>query len=380
MVDPRYEDAIDSRGETLIPPTLRQFATTFAQDLSSASGAQVNVSTGHGCEAASSCVFLTLADDPGIFRDAAGRETSEGYALSVDAGAGTVTISGASPLGAWWATRTVLQLAALNDGRLPHGSGTDAPGWGVRGMMLDAGRHFYPKDFLVEMCAYMSFFKQNTFHLHLSDNLYNNPSYSTQQSLDLYARFRLYSDAPSVAGLSRFANESYSRRDFDDIQRACAARGVTIVPELEAPGHSLVITQWKPQIGDRDDLSMLNISHPDALPAVRTIWAEFLPWMHSKTVSIGADEYGGEVADYNRFVNEMNAFIGRASNKSMRIWGTFPPHFTGDAEVDALNIAQNVSIQHWAYFECDPADLIRNNYSVVNSMDDFYIVNKVSMA
>ena len=115
---------------------------------------------------------------------------------------------------------------------------------------LDAGRHYYPAEFLIEMCTFMSFFKQNTFHVHLSDNLYNNvDTYSRERSLELYAAFRLLTDDPAVAGLNRRPNESYTREVFDDVQTKCAARGVTILPEIESPGHALVITQWKPELG-----------------------------------------------------------------------------------------------------------------------------------
>lgn len=364
--------------DTLIPPTLFDFATTFAADLHSIFA--LDVSVANGTAAGDGSIFLTLSDDPpaAYYLDAAGAPTSEGYTLTVTATG--IAITGASPLGAFWATRTLLQQAALSASSGPPsialGTGTDSPGWATRGVMLDAGRHFYPTGFLAELCAYMSFFKQNTLHLHLSDNLYNNVDiYSRERSLALYARFRLWSDAPAVAGLNRHANESYTRGEFDAVQRACAARGVTVLPEIEAPGHALVVVQWKPELGYATDLSLLNISHPDTIPTMEAIWGEFLPWFHTRTVSIGADEYTGPAADYNYFVNAMAGFIGGAPyNKSIRIWGTFPPIENGS---DYDNVFQNVSVQHWEYFEDNPLyDYIRNNYSVVNSNDDFYVVNK----
>lgn len=285
VVDSRYSNATDLNGTTLIPPTLYAFAQTFAEDLHPYAG---DVPVWLGSAASTGSIFVTLGDEE-AFLDAAGRPTSEGYTLSVTKR--DVTIIGASPLGVWWGTRTILQQAALRDGKLPVGSGTDAPGWGIRGAMLDAGRHYYPPEFLIEMCSYLSFFKQNTFHVHLSDNLYNNPNYTLQQSLDLYAAFRPYSDDPAVAGLNSRANESYSQSDFENIQQKCAARGVTIVPEIESPGHALVITQWKLALAISSDISLLNISYPDTIPTVQSIWSVFLPWFHSKTVHIGADEY-----------------------------------------------------------------------------------------
>jgi hexosaminidase len=370
VVDSKYANAVDNRGSTLIPPTLKEFATTFAEDLDSVLGLDIPITSGDGISANS--IFITLGS-PGDYLLASGAETSEGYSLVVNNTG--ITIVGASPLGAWWGTRTVLQQAILNNGSILHGSGSDSPSWATRGMMLDAGRHFYPKDFLIELCSYMSFFKQNTFHLHLSDNLYNNPSYTRGRSLEVYARFRLWSDDEAVAGLNKYKNESYTRAEFDEIQGKCVARGVTIIPEIEAPGHALVIVQWKPQLGLRSDLSLLNLTHPETLPTMKAIWGTFLSWFQSKVVSIGADEYAGSPTDYNTFVNAMSGFIGSTSGKSIRIWGTFPPRYTAGYN----NIYQNVSIQHWALFEDDPYwQYIKNNYSVVNSCDDFYVVGKYS--
>ncbi|KAJ7808844.1 putative beta-hexosaminidase [Mycena olivaceomarginata] len=325
-------------------------------------------------------IFLTLAGDPGVFLDAAGRRTSEGYELSV--GAQGVVVAGASPLGAFWGTRTIMQLAKLGGLTLPVGSGRDAPGWGTRGVMLDAGRHYYPPAFLTELCAYLSFFKQNTFHLHLSDNLFNNVGlYSRARSLDLYAAFRLHSDDPAVAGLVRpyRFNESYTRETFDGVQASCAARGVTIIPELEAPGHALVIAQWKPELA-LDDLSLLNIrlidmyfaATPDTIPTMEAIWRTFLPWFHSKTVHIGADEYDSSLADdYILFVNTLSAFINATAAKDTRIWGTNEPSNTSV-------VTRAITIQHWEFFEDSPLALIRQNYSVLNADDAFYIVGKFS--
>ncbi|KAF2265553.1 glycoside hydrolase [Lojkania enalia] len=371
VVDVRFAKSVNNAGETLVPPTLEDFARTFARDLVEV-GVETPVRLSENPENRS--LFLTLTNTSD-YRDAAGRPSSEGYTLTVSSSG--INITGASPLGVWWGTRTILQQAILFKGLIPWGVSKDTPGWGTRGMMLDVGRHYYPPSFLVEMCAYMSFFKQNTFHLHLSDNLYNNVRrYDHRLSLELYARFRLWSDSDDVAGLNKHKNESYTRAQFDHIQYACAARGVTIIPEIEALGHALVFVQWKPELGLSDDLSLLNISNPATIPTMRKVWTTFLPWFHSKIVHIGADEYTAEVNDYNAFVNAMADHIHTESNKSTRIWGTFPPNYI---QPGYINIYQNVSIQHWEFFEGNPLnDYIRNNYTVLNSDDTFYVVNKWS--
>ncbi|KAJ7134281.1 putative beta-hexosaminidase [Mycena epipterygia] len=368
LVDARFQDTVDLDGKTVIPPTLLAFARTFAADLGGL-GLSVPVEVAGSAQPGS--IFLTLSTDR-VFLDAAGRNSSEGYTLTVSSQG--VVIAGASPLGAFWGTRTLIQQAKLGNLKLPLGSGSDAPGWGTRGVMLDVGRHYYPPGFLTDICAYLSFFKQNTFHLHLSDNLFNNLDiYTRERSLELYAAFRLNSDDPAVAGLVRSyrVNETYTRETFDDIQSSCAARGVTIIPEIEAPGHALVIAQWKPELA-LADLSLLNISHPDTIPTMEAIWSTFLPWFHSKTVHIGADEYDSSLAnDYILFVNTLSSFIGSSSGKDIRIWGTNEPSNTSV-------VSRNITIQHWEFFEDNPFDLMKDGYSVLNSDDAFYIVGKWS--
>ncbi|KXS96506.1 hypothetical protein AC578_6311 [Pseudocercospora eumusae] len=377
VVDTAHGSAKDTNGQTLIPPTLDEFAKTFADDWSNIVGSKVSLK--HDTIGSHGTIFLTIGNHTD-FKDAAGRWTSEAYSLDVSSDG--IKIVGASPLGVWWGTRSVLQQAALHDGVIEIGSGIDSPGWGTRGVMFDGGRHYYPPDFIIEMCNWMSFYKQNIFHLHLSDNLYNNVKiYSRERQLSLYARFRLWSEDEAVKGLNKHQNESYTRSDFDHMQSCCAARGVTIIPEIEAPGHALVFSQFNESLGLGDDLSLLNLTNPHSTEFMKTIWRTFLPWFQSKVVHIGADEYVDDslgktaLAEvYNDFVNEINKYITGISGKEVRIWGTFPPQKNYTNNIDTA-----VSIQHWEFFEDNPYyDYIKNGYRVVNSDDHNYIVQKYS--
>lgn len=131
VVDTKHGSARDTCGQTLIPPTLDEFAKTFAKDWADVVGDIVSLK--HGAVPGSKSVFLTIGNDS-HFRDAAGRWTSEAYELRVSSDG--IIIKGASPLGVWWGTRSVLQQAALHDGKIDIGSGIDSPGWGTRGVMV----------------------------------------------------------------------------------------------------------------------------------------------------------------------------------------------------------------------------------------------------
>ncbi|KAA1471581.1 glycoside hydrolase [Dentipellis sp. KUC8613] len=359
----------DSTALTLIPPTLLAFAHTFSADLQQlfpGTSAQVQIQVS-SASARNADVFLTLLSPSQranvTLHD--GTRTPEDYRLEIAPAA--VAVRGSGARGAFWGTRTLLQALLLGGGVLPAGVVSDAPDWGTRGFMLDVGRQWYPIGFLTELCAYASWFKISEFHTHLSDNVELRDPKTT------YARFRLRPSDPALAGLTPHLNETYSREEFEDFQASCAARGVTVIPEIESPGHALVITQWKPELALSTDPTLLNISFPDTIPTVKSIWQEFLPWLHSKQVSIGADEYDADLADdYNDFVNTMSNFIWQQSKKTIRIWGTNEPSNT-------TSVSKNITIQHWEFFEDDPFELIRAGYRVINSDDAFqYIVLKYS--
>jgi hexosaminidase len=91
------------------------------------------VQLSHGTKRKTNAIFVTLTNQT-EFHDAAGQWTSEGYALTVDDKG--VVVAGASPLGAWWGTRSVIQAAVEGKSTLAKGSGVDAPGWGTRGVMV----------------------------------------------------------------------------------------------------------------------------------------------------------------------------------------------------------------------------------------------------
>lgn len=131
IVNNHFANVTDTEGWTLLPPTLSDFTSTFAQDFNGIANRAVQVQSGDDAQDCS--IFLTL-DNSTDYVDAAGRWTSEAYTLDVQPD--RITISGASPLGVWWGTRSLLQQIVLNNGSIPIGSGIDSPGWNTRGIFV----------------------------------------------------------------------------------------------------------------------------------------------------------------------------------------------------------------------------------------------------
>jgi hexosaminidase len=361
-IDDKFASVSDTDGLTLIPPTAHEFATTFRDDLAQIT--RVNWTLKHVSKLPTNASGISLGAYTGEASDLTyenEKSTSEGYEIQINSH--RVFIGGNGARGMWWGTRTLLQLLLAGNGTATGTISRDAPAYATRGYMLDAGRKWYSKDFLKEMCSYASFFKMNEFHYHLSDNYpLNRGKNETWQ--DVYSHFSLLPEDKDLRGiLHGRENETLSKTDFADLQSHCASRGVTVIPEIEAPGHSLYLTKWKPELAlTKKDL--LNLTHPDTLPTVQSIWTEFLPWFETKEVHIGADEYDAELADdYITFVNKMSRFINSTADKRSRIWGTHEPSKKNQT------INKDVVIQHWQYGQSDPVQLVKDGYDVINSED-----------
>ena len=354
-----FADHVDTEGLTLIPPTAYEFAETFRQDLSQLFGS--NWTLEQVDQLPDSGILL------GQYRENStkltyqnGVATEEGYELEVTGQSAFIGGSGAR--GMFWGSRTLLQeLLIANGSALRPGRTVDAPAYATRGYMLDAGRKWYAPSFLKELCTYASFFKISEFHYHSSDNYPLNRGHNETWQ-NVFSHFSLYPENSTLQGIIQRKNETLSRADFEDFQKHCAQRGVTVIPEIEAPGHCLAITKWKPELAlPKKDL--LNLTHPDSIPTVKAIWAEFLPWFQTKEIHIGADEYDATLADdYIKFVNEMSDFVNSTSGKRVRIWGTEEP--SNDS-----TISKEVIIQHWQYGQSDPVLLQTDGYTQINSED-----------
>ncbi|KAJ5787880.1 hypothetical protein N7457_002870 [Penicillium paradoxum] len=348
----------DQNGLTLLPPSASDFANTFRDDLQELTNSSWELRTVKHFPEHASGIFLDRIDNSGQFTYQNGEETEEGYELEVQDG--VVCIRGSGARGMWWGTRTLLQQLVLTESSIQSGRVEDAPAYATRGFLLDAGRKWYSLEFLKDLCSYASFFKMSEFHYHATDNypLSRGPNVTWNK---VYSQFSLHPEDPALQPLVQRSNETLSRAEFDDFQNHCAQRGVTVMPEIESPGHCLSVTKWRPELA-LESRDLLNLSHPDTIPLMKSIWAEFLPWFHTKEVHIGADEYDDTLADdYVEFVNEMAEFVRETSGKTVRIWGTYEP--------SDITIDKNVTIQHWQYGQSDPVDLARKGYKVINSED-----------
>jgi hexosaminidase len=207
-----------------------------------------------------------------VFRRASATDTSfgdEGYRLDVKPGA--VTIVSAAPAGAFYATQSIRQLlppeifrsAAVSPKRswtMPAVSIVDRPRFAYRGMHLDVARHFMPKAFVQKYVDLLALHKMNHFHWHLTDDQGWRLEIKKYPLLTQVGGWR---DSTIVGPMTRDTLHApfdrrrhggfYTQDDVREIVAYAAERFVTIVPEIEMPGHSQAAVAAYPALGNFGD-------------------------------------------------------------------------------------------------------------------------------
>ncbi len=176
---------------------------------------------------------------------------AEGYRLVAD-GDG-VRISAATAAGLFYGLQTLRQLVPLDgSGRVPHVAIEDAPRFPYRGMHLDVGRHVFPVAFIKRYVDLLASYKLNVFHWHLTED----------QGWRLEVR-----KYPRLTGVGAWRRETvvgkqrdpyvgdgtpyggyYTQDEVREVVAYAAERHVTVIPEIEIPGHSLAALAAYPEL------------------------------------------------------------------------------------------------------------------------------------
>lgn len=188
-----------------------------------------------------------------VFKEDGNITNPEAYKLSV--APKKIIISAASPKGAFYAIQSLRQLmpVALEKGgyredgekeiAIPTVEVYDEPRFAYRGQMLDVGRHFFPVDFIKKYIDLMAMFKFNTFHWHLTEDQGWRIEIKKYPKLTEVAAYRdstiigHYSDKPRKWDTTRYGG-FYTQEEVKEVVKYAQERYVTVIPEIEMPGHS----------------------------------------------------------------------------------------------------------------------------------------------
>lgn len=343
-------------------PELLRIARMFADDYQQMFGQTLSVAQG---KATSGNFVLSLSADKKL--------GEEGYAIKIT---DRVAISAPTPIGLYWSTRTLLQLAEQNQERsLPQGTIRDYPDYPLRGFMIDCGRKFIPMAYLQDLVKIMAYYKMNTLQVHLNDNGFKQ--YFEHNWDKTYAAFRLESE--TYPGLTA-RDGSYSKKEFIDFQKQAVSNFVEIIPEIDVPAHSLALTHYKPEIGSKEyGMDHLDLFKPETYEFVDALFKEYLegdnPVFVGKRVHIGTDEYSNAKKDvvekFRAFTDHYIRFV-EGFGKQAVVWGALS-HAKGDTPVKSENVVMNA----WYNGYADPATMIKDGYQLISIPDGLvYIVPK----
>ncbi|MFT4258167.1 family 20 glycosylhydrolase [Microbacterium sp.] len=211
---------------------------------------------------------LADASEPSPLADAAERtagislridqqaEAPEGYTLSVD---DTAEVAGADAAGLFYGVQTLLQLLREDE------SGTwgflrarvaDAPRFAYRGVMLDVARHFFGVDDVKKYIDAASALKYNHLHLHLTDD---------QGWRIEIESWPLLTERASASAANGDAGGFYTRADYREIVEYAAAHHMTVVPEVDLPGHTHAIGVAYPELVEAPVLNDALVAQSEAL-------------------------------------------------------------------------------------------------------------------
>ncbi len=306
------------------------------------------IGAGDGATAGAGGIWLLLTGaDPGI--------GSEGYRLDVTAGA--VVIRARTAAGLFNGVQTLRQLlppeiesgtAQPGPWTVPSGRVVDHPRFSYRGAMLDVARHFHPVETVKRYIDRIALYKINHLHLHLSDDQ------GWRIAVDSRPRLAAHGGSTQVGG---GPGGHYTKAQYREIVAYAAQRYVTIVPEIDLPGHTNAALASYAELncdgvapplytGVAVGFSSLCTTRESTYTFVKEVLDEIAALTPGPYLHIGGDEAKATPpGQYAAFMNRVQPMTA-ATGKTVMGW-----HQIGEPEV---RHSPGRVLQYWGLSTSDP--------------------------
>ena len=249
---------------------------------------------------------LAVGEGEPVIRLELGLESENREAYTMQVAKEGVVISGASPAGVFYGIQTLRKSLPLVDGgrvTMPEATIADEPRFGYRGVMLDVSRHFIPADSVKTFIDLLALHNINRLHWHLTDDQ------GWRIEIKKYPRLtEVGSHRPeTVIGHNTGKYDGtphggfYTQDEIRDIVAYAAERYITIIPEIDMPGHMLGALAAYPELGCTggpysvwtmwgvsDDV--LCAGNPAVIPFLKDILTEVMELFPSEYIHLGGDE------------------------------------------------------------------------------------------
>jgi hexosaminidase len=303
---------------------------------------------------------------------------TEGYELTIGK---TFAITAPTRAGIFYGGRSLLQLVHQR-APIPRGHARDWPRYPERGLMLDVSRDSYPASWIEAEIRQLAYLKMNFLHLHLTDDQRWGIESSTH---------------PEIVG-----SQPLTKTDIAAILATAGRYHVTVVPEIDMPGHMAALLAKHPSLELKLEGTVtqgtpttyvtdkLDITNPAALNVVKQLLDEYLPLFPGRFWDMGDDEYmsPGQYAAYPQlaayaitkygpkatiadaihgFINWVDGIV-RAHGKTLRVWND---QLAGTSVVP---VNRDVVVDWWVNTSpfgdpttVPPATLIAEGHEVLNA-------------
>lgn len=289
----------------------------------------------------------TVAEAPsaGIYLSLVSGDTlkAEGYRL--DIGEKLIQIEGADDAGCFYGIQTLLQtlpVKAVAGDKLyvPTGVVTDAPLYSYRGAMLDVARHFFSVDDVKRYIDFLASYKMNTLHLHLTDDQ------GWRIEIKSWPKLTEIGGSTAVGG---GPGGFFTQEQYKEIVAYAAANCITVVPEIDMPGHTNAALasygELNPDGKARELYTGIEVGF-STLDAHSEVTYQFIDDVVREVAAITPGPYfhlGGDEShvtkhdDYVYFVNQVQGIVQKYGKKII-----------GWDEIANADVVDHVAIQFWA--------------------------------
>ena len=305
-----------------------------------------------------------------------GGANPESYSMTVRGG--RVGISGPTDAGVFYGTRTLKQ-EVHGGGTAPEGVVRDQPAKAVRGFMLDMARKYFTAGWIEDRVRELGDLKFNQLGLHFSDD----------------QGFRIESDShPEIV-----SQQHLTKAEVRKIVALAASRHITVVPEIDSPGHLGAVIAAHPDLQLRNAQGVaasgaIDISKPGAAKIVDDLLNEYADLFPGSQWNLGGDEYralmvtdpaasypqlaaaakeaygsGATVSDLTTGWLNDRADTMRAHDKTMRVWND------GFFRGTSVQPAKDLQVAYWTGKEIgarQPVEYLSAGRKVVNYNDEFF--------
>ncbi len=210
--------------------------------------------------------------------------------------------------GIFYGLQSLLQLIENVDGQLavPGVAITDKPEFGYRGVMLDVSRHFFTLDQLKKIVDQMAYFKFNRLHWHLTDDQGWRLEIKKYPKLTEISAWRdstiigRYSDFKPFVYDGEKHGGYYTQEEAREFVKYAADRKITVIPEIEVPGHSTAVLTAYPELGNATGpyhvlgywgvMPTIFGPHEATFKFIEDVLTEVMDIFPSEYIHIGGDE------------------------------------------------------------------------------------------